>query len=279
MRDIKIIQLKITVTNQKALYGKNINQSLLNLFNDTWGGKCFQGTYIIEGLEILRRSGCIVDKNSLDANVTVSVEIRCSVVVYNQYDVIVGEVINVSSNGDLILKNNHAAIYVTIPIVAKEGDLLPLYVIDCQYPLNKDKVSVNGEPFVRREHYIYKLIEGSYGLDELDLTPVHKLNQDMGEIAVLFGATKRSKVGHNLDNLSIGSCVRHSASMFAKYDVEIIDSKKYSQMAISVTLDQLKERIASEYISEVWTCIMMSEYYDVESIKKSKWFKIYSSHN
>ncbi len=270
----RVVSLNITITDMKLLYSADIDDTLLNIFNDTWALKCFNGSYIVKGMSISKRGCPTIDKNSLDAHATVSAEIWCEVIVYNVGDVVVGEIIFIDNNGDLVLKNDHAAINVrSSDLLAKVGDKIPVIVGDCCYPLNKERLSIVAIPFIPLyENQIYTVADDNFF--DFTLTETDFELSQMDKIKSMLNPKPDRKAiiidAGDIRPFKVGSSLTRNTRNFGELSFSPCEGP-----GIEMPSSEIYERVSAGYLSDMWTISQLVNNFTIAEIEESRWYKFY----
>lgn len=283
MKIIKNIQCRITINDHKTIYNDDINKTILNLFNERYKGKCFSGVYIIQGNKIIKRGGCLVDKNSIDATISISIEIECDVIVYNTGDTIVATVMFIESNGNFIANNDHSAVYVSQEndnIVVKENDVIPLFVVECKYSLNQEKINVLAIPLIPYEGYIYRINKNANGIESINYDD-NDVSININDVKKLLGYKDiKGESFDNIKNLKQDTIVTRGPTFFGDKKFRILKSsdslvKENSTEIIDLNVNEVLERFMTEYMIDICTVIVLEKNYDIKKIGTPMWLKHY----
>lgn len=131
-----------------ALEGEN---AVRNMLERKFVGRCYARCYIMSIDEILRQSECRVNTDGRNTFGQINVQFAVSAITYTMGEVINGCTIKSKDKGSFITcSTEHANIYLdtnkileAIPIGAK----ISVRIIDSEYRINADKISINAIPF------------------------------------------------------------------------------------------------------------------------------------
>ncbi len=279
MIEHKTLCLDITITDVMKIYSPDINETVLGIFNDTWGHKCFNGMFIIKGTNINRMSSIVMDKKSLDGHAKVSVDIKCDVIVYNYGDIIVGKVIYIGNTGDIILQNEHAAINMkSSGLVVAKDDLIPVLVSKSTYPLNKNMISIIGVPFVPLyNNHKYLCVEGS-DVEHIPIDHITSLlskynSKDIDKLKGILCPSRDSKeINLSKNPIKPGAIIYRDTRNFG----ELTYSVSKDDPVAELSPHEITERITAGYVADLWTIMVLLDNFDIDEIKKSNWLKFYN---
>jgi hypothetical protein len=90
----KVFEATVEVRNP-INFAADTDRHLLVALRGTYAGRCYKGTYVVEVLEIRRRSPCHLSRSNGSAEGYIDVEFLAEVAVFSQWDILVGvEVVN-----------------------------------------------------------------------------------------------------------------------------------------------------------------------------------------
>lgn len=286
MRYTKIFTKNITVTDSKLLFTGNLDATILEIFNNSWKGKCMNGVYVVSADKVVRRSQCLINNRSLQGHCTISVELEVSTLVYEQGDVMVGTVVAIDISGDFILTSADASMSIGANNILKPvqvGDKLPMYVVQTQYTLGKLKLSAIGVPFVAQTNVMtYNVIDdGAENLEvaiEGFLTTIANLENTLASYEknnaqVYSYFTKLLRRNIKVNGKPIATIITTSGLISRpRYcgNIFVINADKSTDSAHATYVSQpriiVAEQLLTAYIKELATTITLIENYNTMDI-------------
>ncbi len=145
MRFVKNMTITMTFSDSLDLFNNDIQSTILANFNKMYAGKCYGGSLIEMGREVLNYG--LITCNDDGKGGYVPVEIRCDVINYEKEEIIIAKVKKMDENGTIYTNTEHAMI-VILPskgtIGVKVNDEIPIRINESFYSLYK-KISSGGE--------------------------------------------------------------------------------------------------------------------------------------
>lgn len=146
----KHLQTGIDIQDPIGLY-VDIDNNLKNMLIDRYTGRCFRQCYIVEILNIVRYSECIINQEGSPDFGTLNVIFEALVIVYHPREILngctvisredIGTIICSAPNTNIILGHNE------LTSSLQPGQKISVVVYEAEYTINDDKISVSAVPF------------------------------------------------------------------------------------------------------------------------------------
>lgn len=143
-------EITLYINNPISFCANKQHNVKLELENN-YVGKCFQGVYILEILEVLQVSKCRINNVSLTNNSIIDVKFTANVFLINKWEIIIGaEIIKNQSLLIGVYKKNDLEIDITFmptTVIANTislGQIVPIRVIESLHKSRTNKIAVAG---------------------------------------------------------------------------------------------------------------------------------------
>lgn len=148
----KTIEVRLDIKNIDDIYCTHYNSNILKILKNKYNNRCYQSVYIIDVLEIIRRSALHAKDKVLDGTMYIDVSFKVSGIIYEKGEVIHNcKIIQVNNNGTMHAKSEFASIYIKnieAFTIFKEFDEIPVIVNMAHYNIIETEISVAAVPLV-----------------------------------------------------------------------------------------------------------------------------------
>lgn len=160
----KELQTRVELTGNLAL-SPNIDDVIMDILKQRFQGRCYAASYILDVLEIVRKSDTINSRIKQDASFVVTVMFRVKAMSIKEYDILHNCVVNrIDEKGNFVCKNDYASIYIGAhPALQKikMGQVVVVLAMKIAYDIFKQEMSIKAFPFIpiinNKLNVIYKL--------------------------------------------------------------------------------------------------------------------------
>jgi hypothetical protein len=170
MRIQKVIEDNVSLSTRDLTSG-NIHQAIVNKLKAKYEGKCWDNAYIVEIVEILRKSSIKMARDRLEGQGDANVQFKVNAINYPEGDVLVGCRIDSIKRHNLIICEYENAVVVIgddFFISPKNNQLITVQIETASYLTNKDEVMVYAKPYaVKMVSVIYKVLAVSSFTDDM----------------------------------------------------------------------------------------------------------------
>lgn len=148
---VKLIEVAIDVADFIGIFVDE--QNILELLKHKYEKRCYAKCYILQINKIVRRGECIINQDGAPSFGQISVMFEADVIEYAAGEVITGCVVKKHDPRarTLICSTNHAYVMLAssdeLQSIA-EGQIIPIQVGVCRYPIGGDKIVINAIPYV-----------------------------------------------------------------------------------------------------------------------------------
>jgi hypothetical protein len=167
----KIIETRLDINDPKLIFTRDYNDTIAKLFKERYINKCYYSMYILELVEIIKKSSIKCKNNALDGTLYVDIECKVKGIIYEK-----GEIIHDCKVVRLLediayCKSKYSSLQViTNGIPLSEGQVIPVIVNMQRYNISVDEISVSGvilqpDP----EVVVYKCENGNSLIDWRDI--------------------------------------------------------------------------------------------------------------
>ncbi len=298
MKIIKHLETRIDISDVNDMFCNNYNDMILNLLKKKFKNKCYKSVYILDIIEIIRRSKLHCKSKNLNGESYVDVQFSAECLIYEKGEIIHNcKIIQITERDIILAKTTFCAVHIkniTKLDIFKESEEMPVIVKAVRYNLFDTEIAISGIPLVpiprdltkfriTNNELIEDVKETKYIMDLekkisnfnnkavkffRDLIYPHKKYEDYKKIA------ERVKI-KDFINLQINDIV----FMGDKYLDEDIFYKYLNDDAdIDITKQELYEKVLIEYKKDLHNMLGLLENYDINKIKKSATlWKVYNS--
>lgn len=262
-------------TDNPSIYmALDIDKSVLQLLREKFAGRCFQGCYIVDVIEINKRSPMLSEWNRSGGSFTCHVEFLVNCVVYNKGDIIPdAKIVGIMSNGMFILNFKYGSIGLPPSPklqLFKMGQIIPVRVSDISYEAYRTGISCIAQPllpqieeFDEKEFYIKASVKKDNPLlsdvqelltkvSNLDKPKLKKYN-DMKEILMPYKSKGKPSAGFKitpLEDVKEGIVMRPAwleDQPVCLYKAEVVGDKEHQngESVLEGYLNSVKKQITS----------------------------------
>lgn len=147
----KIIQTRLEFTNSSAM-STDIDSVIMDMLRERYKNRCYAASYILDILEIIRKSDLICSKTQQNSSFVASVMFRAKVLIVKQYDIIHNCVVKkIDNRGNFICQNKYASIYIKPHLALqkiKRGQTIVALAVKIAYDIYKPEISIVAYPFI-----------------------------------------------------------------------------------------------------------------------------------
>lgn len=151
MRIEKRIKTQISTGDVDIIYSSNVDERLLGLLNDKYGGRCFKSCYIHNIARIVRRTPPIIDSYRCGGQASFDIEFVANATVYSIGEVIPrAEVVEITDNGTILMTAPGVEMGMRVKGMqyVKVGSIIPVIVKNIKYSPMLASAHVTAMPFV-----------------------------------------------------------------------------------------------------------------------------------
>jgi hypothetical protein len=151
MISTKILQTIVELTDNMSL-SADIDSVIIDILIQRFKKKCFNSSFILDIIRIIRKSDIIYSKHKQDASACVTVMFEVEVIIIKKYDILHNcSVKKIDEKGNFICKNEHSSIYINShpslqTIKINQVIVVIAGIID--YDVFKPEMSIKGLPFI-----------------------------------------------------------------------------------------------------------------------------------
>lgn len=182
----KVLETRIDINNINDIYCSDYDKKILQILKDKYINKCFKSIYILDVLQIIKRSGLQCKNKVLDGHMYVDISFEVYGVLYEKGDIIHNcKIIQINANGAMHAKSEYASLHIKNPegiVIFKEMDEIPVIVNIARYNIFDTEISASTIPLIPilKKSTIFKIVDNkNLGPDEykdlLDLKELHDL--------------------------------------------------------------------------------------------------------
>lgn len=148
----KRLIVSIDTNDAKIIYAPDHNAAIIELLKTKYKNRCFKNCFIIDIARIIERSPMVCEYHRSGGHVKITVSFVVRAIIYDQYETIPdAQIAQIMESGNFILKSKYAAIALAPnPKLQhlKVGQIIPVRVVRARYIPHRDKISVQGIPFI-----------------------------------------------------------------------------------------------------------------------------------
>lgn len=182
---IKQFCSSIYLEDPNIIYSKNIKEVLLDAIKSKFENKCYQGCLIISVLELIDNSLLKYISTRNNSSVVCDVMFKCECISYVKYEILHNCEIKKIGVHAIICKNKDTAVYIKSNKelqTLKEGQLIPVIVVDSRYSISNDCITIRAIPFTPVvNNDVYKMSYTS-NVDYNSITGYKELSQKKSEL-------------------------------------------------------------------------------------------------
>jgi hypothetical protein len=123
---------------------------VLDQLRQKFEGKCERGALIVKILEIVKRSKCHLSTSQLDGSGDISVQFKVRAIVYQEGELLVGEIQHIERSHKILCKHENAVIDVkgdaSVQKLTK-GQQILILVTNAKYIKGNEKINIYGIPY------------------------------------------------------------------------------------------------------------------------------------
>ena len=153
-------------------YSANEMSTLMSILIRKFTSKCYNGSYIIEVIKIIKKSACRVQKTNLSGDGYVDVMFEVLVSIISVGDIVTNCIIHKIDTCITCESNTDGAAIIAIPLnnhiakVVSVGQSLSVTVVAVRYEPFKSKITIIGMPVeYDKQNTVYK-VDGQLSTDE-----------------------------------------------------------------------------------------------------------------
>lgn len=163
MKVKNILETRLNIIEIKDIFCSDYDKNIMRLLKDKFVMRCFKSMYILDIIQIIRRSNMQCKNKVLDGSLYIDVSFEVSGIVYEKGDIVHNcKIIQIDNNNIMHAKSEYASLSIKNIIevnVFKENDEIPVLVNMARYNIFDNEVSVSAIPLVPiiKKHAVYRV--------------------------------------------------------------------------------------------------------------------------
>lgn len=180
MRIIKHLETCLDIIDVNDIFCIDYRQMLLNMLKKKFVGRCYKSVYILDIIDITKRSSIDTCSKSLNGNCFVNVEFKADCIVYEKGEIIHNAKIIEINDAVILAKSEYCSIQIkniTNIDVFKVEQQIPIIVSAVRYSIYDTEISVTSITLIPvfKDIKYYKVIGSTFTENKEDLIEIDEL--------------------------------------------------------------------------------------------------------